>query len=107
MVYDAGVLPEPEKIRVLVYEPGKPGEVRDVPNELRSYQRIVGGYIEVIQLHADAPGLLVVCNEDGCRLNLAPNRGLVGAFFVVRQAGAEFASLTPVDERVARRLIGL
>jgi len=97
----------PKPIRVLVYEPGKPGVERDVPNELGAMHAIVGGHLETVHLQIDFPDLLVVCNDNGQRLGLAFNRGILGTFFVVRRAGAEFASLTDADVRLVHTLAGV
>ncbi len=90
----------PEKIRVVVFEPGKPGEVRDIDNDLKAMQAIVGGYIEIVRLHwlPRDRALSAVCNEEGLLRGLPPNRaGLVGPFFVVREEPPEFVSLTDAD----------
>lgn len=58
-------------IRVLVKEPGKDAEVREVNDDLESLQQIVAGYIEGFNLpDCDAQGY---CNEEGLLLNLKPN----------------------------------
>jgi Domain of unknown function (DUF3846) len=83
-------------IDVMVFEPGKTGELRTIDDSLESMQKIVGGYIElsVISFH-----LAVICNEDGLALRLPANRwGFVGTFFVVRLKGSEYVSLTETDK---------
>lgn len=95
-----------ERIRILVYEPGKPGEMIEIDNELKDMQRIVGGYIEQVHVPVLARHwLFVICNEEGRLIGLQPNRaGLVGTFFVVRALGEEYVSLTDDDEVIARNL---
>lgn len=59
-----------DKIRVLVKEPGKPAEVREIENTLKTMQAIVGGNIEALQITEN-----VICylNDEGKLLKLAPN----------------------------------
>lgn len=59
-----------EDIRILVKLPGKPWELRTVPDTLESYQSLVGGYIETVTLASD---LVLVCNEEGLLLDLPSN----------------------------------
>lgn len=58
------------KIRVLVKEPGKPAEVREIENTLEAFQTIVGGHIEALRIRDD---LCCYVNEDGKLCNLRPN----------------------------------
>ena len=92
-----------ETIRVMVYEPGKPGDLREVPNTLESLQAIVGGYIE--QHHDSASGAYVYCDEDGEFKVLQPNRQfgawkVAGTAFLCAVRDNQEASLT--DEQVTR-----
>lgn len=58
------------KIRVLVKEPGRLSEVRDIENKLEVFQTIVGGHIEALRIRDD---LCCYINEEGKLLNLRPN----------------------------------
>lgn len=58
------------KIRVLVKEPGKPSEAREIENTLEAFQAIVGGHIEALRIRDD---LCCYVNEDGKLLNMRPN----------------------------------
>ena len=58
------------KIRVLVKEPGKLSEVREIENTLEAFQTIVGGRIEALRIRDD---LCCYVNEDGKLLNMRPN----------------------------------
>ena len=85
-------------IKILVKEPGEYPEIREVEDKLKSYQKIVGGYIETVPI---AKNLILVCNEEGILLNLSvniinnyPYRGTV---FFVRTEYENFVSLTDVD----------
>lgn len=98
-------------VKVLVFEPLKPPEIRYIRDELEDMQSIVGGYIESVYLHN---GLAVICNEDGKLIGLPPNRPwfdefgrvrdiLHGTFFVVRLGGfGEIIDLTDEDINFAK-----
>lgn len=101
-----------ETIKVVIVEPEKAPEIRDIPADLSEYQRIVGGYIECVYPFRDRVGL--VCNEEGKLLNLRPNRFLkrngkpydliAGTFFVVGLGEEDFASLTDEQARKYAKL---
>lgn len=65
------------KIRVLVKEPGKPSEVREIENTLEAFQAIVGGHIEALRIRDD---LCCYVNEDGKLCNLRPNFVIAGQY---------------------------
>ena len=102
-------------MRILVIEPERRPEVREIDGSLKTMQGIVGGYIQAIYPFDDPVAL--VANDDGKHLNLPANRGLrdkngkiydivVGTFFL---CGASvdcdhFTSLTPEQiERYQKR----
>ena len=60
---------------ILVIEPGKVPETRDISGGLREIQSIVGGYIEAVHPFDD-PDIALVCNEEGKFMNVLPNRAL-------------------------------
>ncbi len=88
-----------DKIRIIVFEPGKRGEVREIDNDLFSMQAIVGGYLQLARKDFFLPYLLpLLFDEDGISKDLPPNRwNLLGTLFVVRSVGSEFVSLTDDD----------
>ena len=100
------VCPEEKKIKVVYKEPGKQGEVLEIENKLEEFQRLVGGYIEVVHLWQR---FLIICNEEGKLLELEPNLMLenndviCGPIVVVGDAGEEFRGLT--DSEI-KHLIG-
>lgn len=49
-------------IRVIVKEPGKPAEQREIENNLETLQELVGGYIEDVHIGSN---ILVIVNEEG------------------------------------------
>lgn len=97
-----------DKIRVLVVEPMKPCEVREISG-LAAMQAIVGGPIQAIYPFRDEVAL--VCNEEGKNLNLPYNRPLTddrglpydmicGTFFLAGMGSEDFISLT--NEQIQR-----
>lgn len=64
-----------DTIKVVVKEPGKPFEVREVKNTLGQLQELVGGYIETVTLYTNAA---IICNEEG-RLKGLPEQRVFGA----------------------------
>ena len=99
-----------DKIKILVVEPMKSCEVREIPDTLDAMQQIVGGDIEAVTSLRDASA--IVCNETGKLQGLPYNRPLLdesglipldilhGTFFITGISGENFASLT--DEQVQR-----
>lgn len=61
-------------MRVIVVEPKKKPEVREIGDSLESMQKIVGGLIEAVYPF-DEP-VALICNEEGKLLNLPLNRAL-------------------------------
>lgn len=51
-------------MRVVVKEPGRDPEVRDISGDLRSFQDIVGGFIEAVA-HMPLLDVVVYGNEEG------------------------------------------
>ena len=98
---------EEQKIRVLVVEPEKPPYEREI-STLKEMQEIVGGHFEAAG-YLPYP-VMIVCNEDGMRLNLPQNRIIMdesgqepvdiilGTFFLAGSGEEDFISLT--DEQV-------
>ena len=91
-----------EKIKVLVVEPMKPCEVREICG-LEAMQGIVGGHIQAVYPFHDPVAL--VCNENGKILDLPFNRPLTndlgvpydliqGTFFLAGLGSEDFVSLT-------------
>ena len=58
------------RIRVLVKEPGKPAEVREIENTLEGFRSIVGGHIEALHI---TDSLACYIHEEGKLIKLAPN----------------------------------
>ena len=97
-------------MRVLIVEPLKAPFEREIGNDLKSMQEVVGGYIQAIYPFEDEE-IALVCNDEGKLIGLPFNRALkdeegsiydvvVGTFFLCRApADSEnFESLT--DEQM-------
>lgn len=88
-------------IDVVICEVGKKPYQTQIPDELKEYQRIVGGYIDVVTLYdnnGSGDAYLVVVNEEGMILNQPLNCSicgypLFGTIFVVKRKGTEFGSV--------------
>ena len=91
---------------VVKKEVNKDFEIIEIEDDLRSYQEIIGGYIETIPFKEN---ILMIVNEDGLSLNLPYNfsikrddhmvHPIVGnAVFVGFNGGSEFDSLS--DEQL-------
>lgn len=63
-------------MRVLVVEPERRPEVREIGESLGAMQEIIGGLIQPIYPFDDSVAL--VCNDEGKLLGLTANRGLRG-----------------------------
>ena len=83
----------------IVKLPGEEAVVKtDIENTLRGLQTLVDGYIETVPFE----DCVVICNEEGLILGMAPNckfRGVdfFGPIVVVDTFGEEFASLDIVS----------
>ena len=94
-------------MKILVVEPMKPCEVREIPDTLEAMQALVGGYIQAVYPFQEE--VAVICNEEGRNLDLPYNRPLMdesglpydivcGTFFMAGVSGEHFVSLT--DEQI-------
>ena len=97
-------------MRVLVVEPERRPELREIDGSLKSMQEIVGGLIQPIYLN---DSVALVCNDEGKLMRLPANRGLrdkdgqiydivCGTFFLCGTPADcdHFDSLTP--EQIAQ-----
>lgn len=62
-------------MRVLVIEPERRPEVREIDGSLETMQEIVGGLVQPVHF-VDDTGVILVCNDEGKLLDLPANRGL-------------------------------
>lgn len=84
-------------LRVIIKKVGEEPYVDTIENTLEAKQKIVGGYIEVV----DYKDALIICNEEGKIMNLDPNVAfdydyIAGDFLIVGDdwENADFKSLT-------------
>jgi hypothetical protein len=96
-------------MKILYKEPGKAPEVREIENDLKPMQELVGGYIETIRLD----DILIVINEDGKIEGLEPNFYveaiddiIVGPVFFCREDGEEFADIGENDIKWITKRLG-
>ena len=62
------------KIKTIIKEPGEPiGREVWIVNSLKSLQRIVGGYIEIVTIANGSDKIVVVCDEEGKLRDKLPN----------------------------------
>lgn len=83
-------------MKVIIVEPGEEPYTKEINNELKDMQNIVGGYIEIVPLFHD---IVLVCNEEGILLNLPYNRfikgnEIFGTFFICKNEAPELTGLT-------------
>lgn len=60
-------------MKVIVIKPFTQPYIKEISGDLRSMQKIVGGYIEIIYPFDDME-VALVCNEEGKLEGLMPNR---------------------------------
>lgn len=88
-------------VKILLIKPGENPEVMEVEDVLASYQKLVGGYIEMVYLTDD---VALICNEEGKIMGLENNRNfnlphfkdnVVGNIIIVGidDSSGEFVSL--------------
>jgi hypothetical protein len=92
------------KIKIVICEPEKEPKVVEIENELEPMQQIVGGYIEVVRPSVFENGILLICNEEGMLDDLPKNRGIHGIFFITKDGGEDFISLTDKEVETVIRL---
>lgn len=89
---DAEKNPTSENIQIVIVEPMKKPYKKTIPNQLEEFQKIVGGWIEILTIGRTETGgaIAITLNEEGKLIGLPFNRRiishgsdmLVGTFFV-------------------------
>lgn len=103
VTHTAFAFKEESNIKILVVEPMKKPYEKEITGDLREMQDIMGGTIQAVYPFQDMAA--IVCNDDGKRIGLPPNRFLrdgsgepydvlCGTFFVVGVGREDFVSLT-------------
>lgn len=101
-------------IKVLVVEPMKPCEVREISDDLKSLQDIVGGKIEMVTPFTEPAA--IICNAEGKNLDMPPNRLLCdchgvpydilcGTFLIAGVDSEHFISLTDSQIHCCKELL--
>jgi len=98
-------------MRVLIVEPGRSPKEAFIGKDLKSMQKVVGGYIEPVYPPIHKDDACIICNEEGKINGLPLNQPIkwedgrpydiiAGTFFICRapEDSDEFAGLT--DEQV-------
>lgn len=62
-----------EEITILYIEPNKEAKTIQIKNELETFQKLVGGWIECLNIEDD---VVIICNEEGKINGLPLNRAI-------------------------------
>ena len=95
-------------MKVLIVEPGQKPRRADIPHTLEAMQKVVGGYIEIIEPFTDPVAL--VCDEEGKLKGYELNRAIegkdiiAGTFFLT---GLGEEDLTDLSDALAEKYEGL
>ena len=94
------------KIKGLCVDENKLPEVVEIPNNLKSLQELVGGYIEYCYMpnHED---VVLICNEEGKINGMGPNRDIghdiiFGPFFIVGDNPDIGENLSLTEEQISK-----
>ena len=94
------------KIKGLFVDENKLPEVVEIPNNLKSLQELVGGYIEYCYMpnHED---VVLICNEEGKINGMGPNRDIghdiiFGPFFIVGDNPDIGENLSLTEEQISK-----
>ena len=97
------------QILVVIKEPGEAPRVEPLfDNDLKAFQKAVGGYIETVTIATD---LVIICNEEGRLKGLPHNTTVFGVDFVgtiiaAGVKGEEFASIKASVVPTVLRVLG-
>lgn len=83
-------------ITVLVVEPGKAPDVRELPNNLKAFELTIHGYVETVE--TIRPGCLIVYDGNyPITQELIKRVDIQGTFIIIRVDHTEPVSLSEVD----------
>jgi len=83
-------------IRVLVVEPGKSPDIREMPNNLKAFELTIGGYLEIAE--SVRPGCSIIYNGNKPLIKKPRKRAdIEGTFIIVRVDPPEPVSLSQKD----------
>ena len=80
------------KVKIMLFKLEKSPEVLEINNELKTLQKLVNGYIQVVPLYQD---IALICNECGMLDNLPYQKeyGIYGDFFIIKTDGEDIVSM--------------
>ena len=97
-------------MKVIYKKPGEAPEIREVENDLKPLQELVGGYIETIPIN----GITMIINEEGKLKGLPVNflmvgngyaQAIVGPVIFCRSEGFDFTSLQDEDIEMIQEVL--
>lgn len=98
-------------MKVLYKKPGEAPEIREVENDLKPLQDLVGGYIETVKVG----DVVIICNEEGklkgLPINFLVNANgyidvIVGPAIFCREKGIEFTDIKDEDIEAIENYMG-
>lgn len=98
-------------MKILYKLPGEAPEIREVENDLKPLQELVGGYIETVRFGA----MTIICNEEGKNKGLPINffvndngyvDAIVGPAIFCRSEGFDFTDIQDEDVKVIKECMG-
>jgi hypothetical protein len=106
---NAAANPTSDKIQVVIVEPQKKPYIKTIPNELKAFNEIVGGYIESYFIGENVRGaqLFIFVNEEGKLKGLPFNRKIVtGDFlagtFLISAVNMQGDNISLTDQEAAK-----
>ena len=93
-------------MKVIVKRVGKSPEIEEIKDELKTYQKIVGGNIEVFPFVDD---ILCVCNDEGKLINLPVNffffnDYICGDVIFISEKGEDFIGLSDKQIEIIKEM---
>ncbi len=83
-------------LTVLVVEPGKDPEIRELPNNLKAFELTIGGFIEMLE--TVRPGCLIIYDGNNNLTKKPVNRSEIqGTFIIARVDPPELGTLNEMD----------
>ena len=98
-------------MKVLYKKPGEAPEIREVENDLKPLQELVGGYIETVKVG----DVVIICNEEGKLKGLPINffvnangyiDAIVGPAIFCRSEGFDFTDIKDEDVKAIKEYMG-
>ena len=103
-----------KQMKVVVKDPGKKPEVKEISDDIFEIQETVGGFFEIVRPFEDMH-MLLVCNGEGVYRDGRPNtliggQAIFGPLFICGEEpgedGYEFAGLTEEQAKHFMELLG-